>query len=427
MAQIQPFKGYRFNPPKAGEIASLISQPYDTITPEMQEAYYKKSDYNIVRIIKGKEYDDDSTENNQYTRARDFFQDWVEKGIIVQDDKPSIYVYDQIYQLPNGETKSRLGFIALGKLESLDSGIVFPHEFTHSKAKVDRRNLLITTQVHWGQIFMLYSDPENAINTILRKQQELSEPLFTLTAEDNVGNKIWRVTDPAVIEQVQKLMADKSILIADGHHRYETAYGYMQEHPEQPSAQYVMMTLVNMDDPGLSVLPTHRLLKPLPADNPDAFWEKAKEIFDIKEFKISEKKQFLTSLIKQGQQTNTFGFYHGDNVFYTLAVKNAGIKDKFYPDASRQYLKDLDVSIFDELVINYALGLKEEKEKYIAYSKDADETIQLVDSGEFKYAFFLNATKVSQVRSITSTGQRMPQKSTYFYPKLITGLIFYKL
>ncbi|MBN2011488.1 DUF1015 domain-containing protein [candidate division KSB1 bacterium] len=427
MAEVQPFRGFMFNEDKAGSIRLLVSQPYDTISAEMQTRYYQASDYNFARVIKGKEFKSDSASETVYTRANAYLNAWIANDIVRQDDEPAIYAYEQVYEVTPGHPKSRLGYIALLKLENFDAHVVFPHEQTHSGPKVDRYKLMEATHANTGMIFMLYSDPRNAINAILRDQMVTMPALFDFDMGDDITQRIWRINDTDAIQQIQALMTANSLIIADGHHRYETALKFRDDHPEIPGAAYCMMAFINMDDPGLSVLPTHRLFKNLPGEIFENLHTKIENYFNIDSFSIADKQLFLNDLKKQGAIHHTFGLYDGGNKFYSLSIKDTNIINSLFPSDMSTDLRHLDVAIFNEIIVKHVLHIQSNIESHISYSKDGDESIELVDNGNFQLAFFLNPTKISQIKAITSKGERMPQKSTYFYPKLVSGLIFHKL
>src|SRR5207249_1545368 len=311
MAHIEPFRALRYDPARVA-LPSVVTQPYDKITPEMQDRYYASSPYNLVRIILGKQQTGDHPGENTYTRAAEFFRDWRRQGIFLQDTQPSVYVYSQRFAIPGGNREAeRRGFIALGQLEDYSAGVVFRHEQTLAKPKADRLDLLRATRAHFGQIFMLYPDPAAEIEQAL---QPASPPVAELTDEYGVQHRLWRVSNSTTIELVQRAMQDKKLIIADGHHRYETALNYRNERrasagseadPASAAYEFVMMTFVNMDSPGLLILPTHRVVHGLPSFSMDTFRVNAAEFFTVDEVDPSLDARRATAILKEAACTGT--------------------------------------------------------------------------------------------------------------------------
>lgn len=414
MAKIKAFKGIRYNPDKVN-IADVVTQPYDKITPERQDAYYEKSEYNICRIILGKGED-------KYDQAKSSFDSWLNSGILIQDPSPAIYPYFQEYttqEAGNTITKQRRGFVILLQLEEFSSGVVLPHERTHSSPKVDRLNLLRTTAANFGQIFMLYPDEENKVMTLIEKEIADKPPLIDVleTYEKGVRHKLWRLDSQEVISEIIQEFESKFLLIADGHHRYETALDYMKENS---AATYRMVTLVSMSDTGLLILPTHRALYGI---DTSGFRDKLKEFFGVQEYENKEK---LVSAL-QGK-TNTLGLF--DRAFWLLTLKDEALLDRFISSDRAYEYKTLDVTVLHSIVIEHVLGISKERvvrKENIAYLRDIDEGIAGVQSGKYDLFFIMNPTRMAQVRRVAQKHEVMPQKSTDFYPKVITGLVINKL
>ncbi|MEA3431293.1 MAG: DUF1015 domain-containing protein [candidate division WOR-3 bacterium] len=410
MANVRPFQGVRYNTEKV-RIKDVVTQPYDKITPVMQETYYKKNDYNIVRVILP--YDSP----NKYEKAGEYLRAWLNSGILVRDKTPCIYPYHQEFTAPTGERKTRKGFCAIIKLEDFSTGVVLPHERTLSKPKEDRLNLLRATKTHLGQIFMLYPDEKNFVTELLAPATSLL-PVIEVeeSFEEGVIHKIWKVTDGKIINEISKFMADKSILIADGHHRYETALSYSRENPD---AGYVMVTFVSTSDKGLVILPTHRALYNIKVEKNECL-KALNNYFSVK------KQHSLESL---GIKRHTFGLYI-DREFYRLELKNSSIMDRFVePDRSEEY-KNLDITVLHSCIIEGILGISKEsiaRKENIEYLRDAKQGIKGVDSGRFSMLFLLPPTGIDEVRRISQKREAMPQKSTDFYPKLITGLVMCRI
>lgn len=419
MAEIKPFKGIRYSN-KIEDLSKVVTQPYDKITKEMQEDYYNKSEYNIVRIIFGKTFPDDNQNNNQYTRARDYFERWQTDGILIQDSKPSIYPYYQEYRW-GGRQFLRRGFICLIKLEDFSTGTVLPHERTMFGPKEDRLKLLRATKANFGQIFMLYPDPKNTVASLIEDHIRDEEPIINTyeSYEDNVRHKVWRIDSEEIIEEVKKSVKDKTLLIADGHHRYETALKYFNENP---NAGYRMVTLVSMDDPGLLILPTHRAIYGV--GNLDNFLSKVSEFFEIEQ--ISNKE--ILFKVMEGKK-HCFGLFFGGK-FYFLILKDEDLIDRFVEkDKSPEY-KLLDAIVLHAILIEHILGISKEEQaskQKIDYFRDVNLGIEGVNKGKYDLVFFMNPTQIDEVKQISEKKELMPQKSTDFYPKLITGLVINRL
>ena len=434
MAQIAPFRALRYNP-KRVNLAEVATQPYDKITREMQDRYYASSPYNLVRIILGKQQAHDNSGDNVYTRAATFFHDWRKQGILVQDDRPSIYAYRQRFWVPGTTTgRERLGFIALGRIEDYSVGVVFRHEQTLAKPKADRLELLRATRAHFGQIFMLYSDPVGEIQGVLPID---SAPEIDFADEYGVRQKVWRVSDPGVIEAVCSKMRDKKLIIADGHHRYETALNYRNEHRAAKSAsavssdpapyELVMMTFVHMESPGLVVLPTHRVVHGLTSFSADSLHDQARRYFSVEEVDPSIDAARAVAILHEAGHTGTALLaVTADRAF--LFDEPTGNSDIFEGLSLRQ--QSLDVVQLHKCLLERVLGISEEairNQQHLSYVRDADEALARVRQQGANVAFLMNPVRIEQVRDIAFAGEVMPQKSTDFYPKLLSGLTIYAL
>jgi len=440
MASIYPFRAWRYNP-SAVRLEDVVTQPYDKISPAMQEAYYQRSPYNLVRIILGlPELFDAERGENVYSRAARDFGAWRDQSILVQERDPCIFAYAQRFRVPGSdETRERRGFIALGKLHDYADRVVFRHEQTLSKPKSDRLNLLKATRAHFGQIFMLYSDPAGSVEKILYEGAGPADA--EVTDEYGVLHRLWRVSDPAVIRLLTSTMADKKLIIADGHHRYETALNYSREHApaalprtehnagELPQPAYpeaaVMMTFVNMDSEGLVILPTHRVVHSLPGFDPAAFARAAEQFFSVEKLADAPASDHIAAL---RQQTGTA----------FVAVTRAGaFLLRSNPDATATALaalpenqRQLDLSHLHTIILDKLLGLDAEKvreQTNLRYLRDASEAVEQVRRGEADVTFLTNPVTMEQLREVAFAGSVMPQKSTDFYPKLLSGLTIYAL
>ncbi len=404
MARIFPFQPYRYST-SAGFIENLVTQPYDKISPAMQARYLSLSPYNAVRLILGERKQADTGNDNPYTRAARLLEDWIGSGILEREGEPSIYPYFQKFSDPDsGAPRERRGFIALGAAEDYAQGIVYRHEQTLSGPKKDRLELLRHTHAHFGQIFMLYPDPALAIDKMLADAANAA-PVAALEDEYGVTNRMWKISDPATIAEVQALMADKKLLIADGHHRYETALVFRKENPGLKGADKVMMTFVNMHSPGLEILATHRVLtgiapelaQKIPARRLDSF-DTLKQLF----------RNPAPEKIRIGLVTSEdVGLYQRD--------RKPG---------------ELDVQVLHQELLRDALGIRDEEvreQKHIEYVRGLDAAYGKVRDGGAQIGFLLEPVSVKQVADVAFSGGVMPQKSTDFYPKLLSGLTIYRL
>ncbi|MGE5113712.1 MAG: DUF1015 domain-containing protein [Acidobacteriaceae bacterium] len=439
MAIIQPFPAWRYDTGKV-RLEDVITQPYDKISPAMQEHYYAASPNNLVRIILGKAEPGDGEQANVYTRAAADFRAWREQGVLHRDPAPSIYAYQQQFQVPgdpSGIRHRRTGFIALGKLHDYAEGVVFRHEQTLSKPKADRLNLLRATRAHFGQIFMIYRSSHDLVGSLA------PPPTMSMKDEYGVEHRVWRITDPKFITKLQHDMADKKLIIADGHHRYETALAFRDEmrgatHSPQSANvdsnlwDFVMMTFVNMDSPGLVVLPTHRVVKGLETFQLSDLLAKAAHWFAVED---------VTSRFHADKPVDLLEGDDAPHYAYTptmLAV-SAGRAHllRAKPGATEAALprmdakeRQLDVVQLHKLLLENGLGMTEEDiraQRHLAYVRDPREAVAGVRAGGAQLAFLINPVRIEQVRDIALGGGVMPQKSTDFYPKLLSGLTIYAL
>jgi uncharacterized protein (DUF1015 family) len=440
MARIYPFRAWRYNPATV-RLDDVVTQPYDKISPSMQQAYYQRSPYNLVRIILGlPELFDAERGESVYTRAARDFKAWRAQSVLVQEKDPGIFAYSQRFRVPGTDVvKERRGFIALGKLHEYADQVVFRHEQTLSKPKSDRLNLLKATRAHFGQIFMLYSDPAGSVEKIL--YEDAGPVDAEVTDEYGVLHRVWRVSDPAVIRLLISTMADKKLIIADGHHRYETALNYSKEHApsalartehnanELPQPAYpeaaVMMTLVNMDSDGLVILPTHRVVHSLPSFDPAAFARAAEQFFTVEKLPEAPGAGYIETL---RQQTGTA---------FVAITRGGALLLRSKPDAAAAALaslpenqRRLDLSHLHTIILDKLLGLDAEKvreQTNLRYLRDAAEAVDLAQRGEADVSFLTNPVTMEQLREVAFAGSVMPQKSTDFFPKLLSGLTIYAL
>src|SRR5580704_16828501 len=432
MAKIYPFRALRYDPAKVSP-DQVVTQPYDKISPAMQDRYYAASPYNLVRIILGKVAPGDDEISNVYTRAAANLQHWREAQVLVRDADPSIYLYTQSFKVPGDPAETRLerrGFIAAGQLEEYDKKIVFRHEQTLSKPKADRLNLLRATQSHFGQIFMLYSDPADAVDATLRQSRP---PDVELTDEYNVIHRMWKVSDETIIARVQAAMDDKKLIIADGHHRYETALNYRNDmrlrtgnHGNAPYER-LMMTFVNMDSPGLVVLPTHRVVFGLEGFDAAAMNAKLGKYFDVGDlYPVTDVKSAMERLREAGRARSALLAVTAKG---TYLLRSYPTQDSPALAGQSERQRGLDVVQLHKLVLEETLGMSEEdirNQKHLKYVREAKDAVEEVQKGA-NVAFLMNPVRMEQVRDIAFGGEVLPQKSTDFFPKMLSGLTIYSL
>ncbi len=385
MAVIKPFRGMRFDTEKAGELKTLCCPPYDIISEEQRKAFIAQNPYNVIRLELPKEGDD------VYERAGEVLDLWRDKGVLVYEDKPAIYVYEMEFNAYNKRKRVK-GLIARVKVEEFSKGVILPHEFTLSKAKEDRLNLMKATNCNFSQIYALYMDSEHTtLQTI--DAESTADAAYAFTDDDNITHRLWVVTDEKVIEKLCADFADRKLYIADGHHRYETALNYRNYcrengiSKEGDGQDYQMIYLVDMEHPGLVVFPTHRMVRDLP---------------DFSKYN-----------------------YCGKGEWYLLTLKDIGVMSKVLPDVS-EASQQLDVSVLHSLILEKTMGIDKENmanQINLTYTKFFEEAIVKVDKGQFQCSFILNPTRVTEIRDVAAAGEKMPQKSTYFYPKMITGMV----
>ena len=440
MAEIRAFRAYRYNTDRVTP-AVVLTQPYDKITPAMQERYYAASPYNLIPIEKGRATPEDSPENNVYTRAAAKLHELIAADILKRDATPAIYSYAQEYSVPGTNThRTRRGFIGLGRVEDYEAGVVFRHEHTLAGPKADRLELLRQTHVQTGLLFMLYDDPQKQIDTILEVQGRAT-PAVELVDEYGVAHRLWPLTDTTVIERIRNVMAKQKLVIADGHHRYETALTYRNECRERAQAknsdapyEFAMMALFNTRASGLTILPTHRVIRNVADFDFEKFRAQAAKYFDWYGYPFSSDeerqeslKEFIHELERQ-RPRHAIGVYAGGGAYYLFALRRGLDLEQTLPKVSPAQ-RGLDVVLLHKLMIEKCLKITAEAviaEQNISYVRDMNEAIAAVDRGEAQMACLLNPVRVQEVVDIALGGDVMPQKSTDFYPKLLSGLVIYR-
>ena len=422
MAVIKPFKGMRFDTEKAGELKTLCCPPYDIISEEERKEFIKQNEYNVIRLELPKEGED------VYARAGEVLDMWRAKGILIHEDKPAIYIYEMEFNAYN-KRRSVKGMIARVKVEEFSKGVILPQEFTLSKAKTDRFNLMKATNCNFSQIYALYMDSEHTTLKTIDEQSDF-DAQYEFTDDDNITHRLWVCIDEAVIAKLINDFADRKLYIADGHHRYETAVNYRNWCRENGISKegdpqdYQMIYLVDMEHPGLIVFPTHRMVRDLESFDKDKVLKSCEEYFDIEMFtSVGNMNTVLTKQYKEGK--NAFAFYCGKGEWYLLTLKDIAVMDSVLPELSPASRR-LDVSVLHSLVLEKTMGIDKENmanQINLTYTKFFEEAIMKVDKGEFQCSFILNPTRVTEIRDVAAAGEKMPQKSTYFYPKMITGMV----
>ncbi|MFC1868798.1 DUF1015 domain-containing protein [Thermodesulfobacteriota bacterium] len=442
MAIIAPFKGLTYNFSRMGDISSLVAPPYDVISEEEQEEYYRAHPNNVIRLILGKTKTGDSDWDNRYSRSADYLKRWESEDILIRSNYPSMYLTSLAYDPGDGSgQRVRWGLIALVRIEDEGSSVILPHERTFSAHRDDRLKLTRACNAQLSQVFALYDDSDNRVWDSLQKVRGIP-PQVSFDFKDGTSHKVWIIQDQRIFKNVADEVRGKSIFIADGHHRYETSRNYRNimrtrcgKGRGNRSYEYLMMYLADMNDTGLTILPSHRLIKKCEGFRKDIFLEKAKKWFEIDELSFSrsdqldQQRNFRKALEEKGRQTATIGFhYHKGGRYYLLSLKPGAFDET--EELLHESLKKLDVLVLSRLILKKSLGFTREdldNDGIFKYNSNMADSISLVDSGAYEMTFLLNPTKIEQVKEVASNSLIMPRKSTYFYPKVLTGLVFNKM
>jgi uncharacterized protein (DUF1015 family) len=441
MADIFPFQAYRYNLQRVRP-GDVLTQPYDKITPAMQQRYIRSSPFNLITVEKGEPRSSDFPADNVYTRAEAALKQWIAEGVLVRDTSPGIYVYSQEYPVPgSSERRTRSGFIALGRVEDYSAGIVFRHEYTLTGPKADRMELLRHTRTHTGQLFMLYTDPQRRVDSLLAAAASGPAPVEARDEYD-VVHRLWPVFDAGVIDSVRKAMADRKLVIADGHHRYETAVAYRDQrraaaaHADLNAPhEKVMMTFFNTRSEGLLILPTHRVIAGVAGFSSATFQSKMADTFDRQVFSFTGPAErtrvfeaFRSELAARGSSGPAIGMYAGES-FVLFSLKSAADLAALLPDVPAA-LRRLDVVLLHRLLLERGLGITPAAVaagQHLTYERDATLGLAAVDEGKAQACFILNPIGVETTAEIALSGQVLPQKSTDFFPKLLSGITLYRM
>ena len=434
MASVFPFRGIRYNPEKVGKLEEVVTPPYDVISKEAQKNFYERNPANIIRLELGKTYVSDTDEDNQYTRAAATYKQWLEEGILFQEDKPSIYFYEQGFDAYD-QHFIRKGIISALQVEDYDNNVISPHEETLPKAKADRLKLMHHCMANFSSIFGIYIDEENVAQKLFDKLDQ-DKPTISLLDDNGISHKVWVVNDEEIIGVWQELMQDKQVYIADGHHRYETALEFQRIMKDKgcEGCDRLMVTLVNTYDPGLVVFPTYRMVHNVADFHPQKLREKLSSMYKTAELSLEDLTNdqgveqsaqiIVDALAAADKNHHNFCMYTGGNKAFMFSIPQTG--EKFIPEKSLEW-NSLDITILQEKILHQLLGIgdKERAEgSMLAYTRDAKEAVAKVNNGEYQASFLLNPTLTEGVIAVAGQREKMPQKSTFYYPKLITGLVF---
>jgi uncharacterized protein (DUF1015 family) len=442
MAEIVPFRAYRYNAERV-ELFKAVTQPYDKISPDMQDKYYAASPFNLIAVEKGKARADDSPADNVYTRAARSLEDWIASGVLLRDATPAVYAYFQEYIVPgSGERRTRKGFIALGRIEDYSAGVIFRHEQTLAGPKADRLELLRHTRTHTGQLFMLYTDLARRVDALLDRAAQAGKPAGEVRDEYGVVHKLWPITDADTLATIAREMAPQRLVIADGHHRYETALAYRNECRARAASEdrnapheFVMMTLFNTDVEGLTILPTHRVIAGLAEFTFEKVCAELQPIFEWRAYRFNAKerdrtwRKFRGDLEENGRNRPAIGVFAGDGAFHLFLLRGGADLDALLPGVSPAQRR-LDVVLLHRLILERGLGITADavtRERNLTYEREAEAAIAAVESGRAQLCCLLNSIPVGRVAEIALAGEVLPQKSTDFYPKLLSGLTLYRL
>lgn len=426
MAKIIPFKGVRYS--ANIDINGVVTPPYDVIDAAGQEAFYEKNPYNVIRLELGKTSPEDNDSDNRYTRAAKYLKEWLASDILAHDEQDSVYLYEQEFDA-RGERKVRSGFITTVQANDYSKGEVLPHEETLPKHKADRLNLMKATQANFSPIFGLYSDPEHVIEAALAKAKGSRKPDAEVTDDQGVVNRLWVVSEPETLQTVVREMESKKIFIADGHHRYETAVNFGKEMAAEGKQGYdsLMICLVNLFNEGLVVFPTHRVVKNVANLHIPSLLQGLAKEFTVEELPSGTSlKNFIDELETRGQRSHAFGLYTNEQKYYLLSLKDEDRLDSLNLEGRSAAWRRLDVSILHTLILESLLGIGSQQradESNLVYVRDEETAKSYADDGTAQLVFFMNSTKVQEVTDIATGSEKMPQKSTFFFPKVITGMV----
>lgn len=439
MAEVVPFNGVRYNPDLVRDLAAVVAPPYDVISPKEQDSFHERHPNNVIRLELGKNRPGDNAKDNVHTRAGGYFQAWMADKILMLENKPAIYLTTVEFS-SGGKRYTRFGIIGRVRLEPFEKGIVLPHERTFSKVKSERLALMKACHTNFSPVFGLYADGKEILGR-LGEFADSQSPDLSLVDDKEHRHRMWCITDQKITDALTTFFAPERIYIADGHHRYETALNYREwvkentpgfssDHP----ANFIMMSLSSMMDSGMIILPAHRLLKALPEGSLSALLRRSPECFDISPVSLSQGLERAMADFNEAMasktHTNAIGLYIKNPALLQVMVLKEGVMERFFQGQLDGALRDLDVNVLTQLIMMELMGFDQARlddETKIAYRTTSEDAVEAVNAGEAELAFILNPTKIEQVRRVSERGLIMPRKSTYFYPKVISGLVFNRL
>jgi uncharacterized protein (DUF1015 family) len=435
--ELRPFRGIFYHPSHFDDLFALLAPPYDVISRQERAIYYQRHPYNVVRLIYGKDEPGDTPDDNPYTRAAEYLNIWLRQGVLQRDPQPSMYLCAEEYILPDGTQRERQGLIALCRLEPYERGIVLPHEETSPHPKRMLFDLRSAVEANLDQVFALYADTSGKLQEILTAQR-LRPARLSFRDQDHMLHRVWAISEPSALSEIRQVMADGWALIADGHHRYETGLDYQQmmQH-SMPHAtgdewfNFVMMYLTDIDDPGLTILPTHRVLRGLSSAFVKQLPARLRDTCDVEAFpchtpaeRKAQRQRLLDEMRLRGPGAHVFGLYTGDETFWLLTYPGS-LAMQIPAAGDNAHGSVLDVSLLHDLLLEKVLRITV-REDTIAFTQDDAAAVDLVANQEYQVAFLLNPTRIEQIVQPAMEGKRMPRKSTYFYPKLLTGIVMHK-
>jgi uncharacterized protein (DUF1015 family) len=438
LVELRPFLGILYDPDRLDDVFAVLAPPYDVISRQEREVYYERHQHNVVRLIYGRDEPEDSEVENRYTRAAHYLRTWLREGVLQQDAKPAMYLCAEEYVLPDGSRRERQGLIALCRLEPYDRGIVLPHEETSPVPKRMLFDLRSAVKANLSQIFALYVDDTGKLQALLAAQRQKAARL-SFRDGDSMLHRVWSMNEPSLLEQIRQVVTDSWALIADGHHRYETCLAYQQMMRQAiPQAtgnewfNFAMMYLTEVHDAGLTILPTHRVLqglspafvKQIPVCLADTCEVEALP-FQTPAEREAQRQRLLQEMRRRSANSHVFGLYTGDNVLWLVTYRGSLATPQPVASEPMETGTDLDVSFLHDVLLEKILGI-EVREETIAFTQDDVAALDLVACQDYQVVFLLNPTRVEQVVQHAIAGKRMPRKSTYFYPKLLTGIVLHK-
>ncbi len=436
MADIRPFRGVRYNQTKVNDLAGVICPPYDIISPQLQSELYWRSEHNFIRLEHARELSQDTASENKYTRSAAVLAQWLAQGILIVDEEPAVYLHDHHFWYQGREFRRR-GIIALVRLEEWESRVIRPHEGTLASPRSDRLALLRTLQSNTSSILALFEDPEQRLAPVAAAAGEKDEPLIDFSTGGGEKHVVWAISEAETVRQIQQNLARQPLYIADGHHRYESALAYRRERSRNPAGDsgdggfnYVMMTLVDIADAGLVIMPPHRLVRGLPADKLNSIVGGLTLHFHIQELPLDSPDvwQKVKVFLDKADEGKIVFLGQGLGSVRLLQPRDFKSLQKFMPESRSEHYKKLTVSILDHIILENLLGLRREEEaETLAYSYDQSDAVKMVRNGQYQMVFLIGPVKADVIKMIADDGDRMPGKSTYFYPKLPSGLVFHRL